>query len=259
MPAAAPTQLGVLSTPSNATVISFVDFKFERVMTPLIPGGAGVLLMQRGLVAHGMHGIAGYSLTVLDRTHFINNTGVLLGGAVTVVAGHAHISQCVFDANRAPTMEEITNGSGPVAMIRSGFGGAVLGYDMGRMPGSARTSIHMVGCTFNNNSAYEGGAIAVLGVDTRIRNCTFAGNRAVKGGSDVYSSLGGVMNITDSNITAESDTVNWERVNASQCFVGEFFSAVRGICLKCLPSTYSLLATADTCAPCPDNAQVGCA
>jgi predicted outer membrane repeat protein len=117
-----------------------------------------------------------------------------------------------------------------------------------------------VGCTFENNSAYEGGAIAMMNVDLHNMNCTFTDNRAVtgKGGSDIFSSMGGRLNITDSNIVATSDTVNWERTNASQCFNGEFFGAARGICLKCLPSTYSLQAPTDTCLPCPANAQVGC-
>jgi hypothetical protein len=74
---------------------------------------------------------------------------------------------------------------------------------------------------------------------------------------EYYSSMGGGLNITDSNIAAISDTVNWVHVNASRCSNGEFFGATRGVCLKCLPSTYSLQAPTDTCLPCPANAQVG--
>jgi hypothetical protein len=157
--------------------------------------------------------------------------------------------------HRAVTFAEVSGGSA-VAMIRSGLGGAVLGYLMGVDNSRfVRTKARFVGCIFHNNTGYEGGALAMLGVDASVENCTFASNNAVQNGVDVFSSLGGSLNIIGSNIALTSASVEWQRVNASQCLRGEYFGPT-GMCRRCAVSTYSLAVPTNTCLPCPSNAQV---
>uniref|UniRef100_A0A383VXM2 DUF7630 domain-containing protein n=1 Tax=Tetradesmus obliquus TaxID=3088 RepID=A0A383VXM2_TETOB len=116
------------------------------------------------------------------------------------------------------------------------------------------------------NKAYEGGAIAMVGFNSSITNCTFSGNRAIQNGFDVLSSRGGMLNITGSNITLASPTVTWERVIAGQCLKGEYFGELEGTCRRCPGSTYSLAtpvpAVCSSCPPiakCPggDNIEAG--
>jgi hypothetical protein len=247
-------QLTVMVVSGTGDMVRFIDPIFRNVQFPMIQASLSVVLFDGGLLQSNSAGIQAGGLLVFNRTQFIANSGMMFAGAVTVMLGRALFYQCLFEANRAPTMLESTDNA--VAWARSGLGGAVLAYEMGRM--DFRTTIIFDGCTFTNNTAYEGGAIAAVGANANITNCTFSDNFALKVGMNVYASMGATLSISNSNIDVTDNTVVWERTNASQCFVGEFFSAQQGACLGCLPSTFSLVTPADMCLPCPANAQVSC-
>jgi predicted outer membrane repeat protein len=176
-------QPAVFADEGMGATISLVEPQFERVMVPVVIAYA--VLVKRGFVAHGMWGIVSYVRGVFEGTNFTNNTGVLYGGALTVMGGRAHFSECLFDSNRAPSLDETSDGTAALATFRSGFWGAVLAYGDAQSGALAHTSIDFVGCTFRNNSADEGGAIAMHGASTSISNCTFVGNEAVQGGWDI--------------------------------------------------------------------------
>jgi hypothetical protein len=93
------------------TVVSLIDPMFERIMMQnLLVNSFGVLLVKRGILKHSMWGLVCLLLMVFDGMRFTNNTAVMLGAAVTVMSGHAHFSECRFDSNRAPNMDETTWG-----------------------------------------------------------------------------------------------------------------------------------------------------
>mgnify|MGYP001807130410 CR=1 FL=1 len=157
-------------------------------------------------------------------------------------------------------MDETTRGQATLQHVRFGLGGAVLGQLSLRRDtlGPLQTSASFVNCTFIDNMAYEGGAIAMNGVNTTITNCTFSNNNAIQNGFDVFASRGGTLDIRDSNIMVASPSVLWERVNPAQCMRGEFHGRMEGICRKCPGSTYSLATPVPAvCSPCPPNAKVG--
>jgi hypothetical protein len=88
--------ISVISSGGNDTVISLINPRFERVMVQA--ANAVVLLVKRGVMLDSMWGIMamGVTLAVFDGTRFINNTAIMLGGALIVMGGHAHFSECVF-------------------------------------------------------------------------------------------------------------------------------------------------------------------
>jgi len=175
---------------------------------------------------------------------------------VTVMSGSAEFRNCVFESNRAMTISEASGGAAAVAMIRSGLGGAVLAYLMGSRANSSEQSlVKFVRCSFVNNSAYEGGAVAALGANAAFEGCTFANNTAKQNGLDVFVGLGGQLTISGSDITASSPTVQWERANASECLRGEYFG-VELLCRRCPAASFSLVVPASTCLACPANAEV---
>jgi hypothetical protein len=180
----------------------------------------------------------------------------MMGGAVT----HLHVQgvflDCVFDSNRAVSLQEVSQGKAVLVMLRSGLGGAVLAYRMAN-----ETALYFEGCTFANNSAVDGGAIALGGAHAILQGCTFKNNLAAQSGTDVYATAGTELKIKESSIQLDSPTVLWERANASQCICGEYFGAVERLCRRCPPASFSLQTHADAstpCMACPQNAQVSC-
>lgn len=189
---------------------------------------------------------------VFYNTTFTNNWGNVWGGAVTLMFGQVDFVDCHFDSNRALTLAESINGSAEYVVYRSGIGGAVLAYLL--TSNLEHTFARFAGCSFHNNSAFEGGAVALMGASATFDNCTFSNNTAVQNGLDILSSLGGSLAIADSSISLASRSVDWQRVNASQCMRGEYFGD--RACRRCAVSTYSLTTPSTECRPCPSNAQV---
>jgi len=253
---AGPTRLCVIQYENS--VVTFLEPFISRVQMGAVES-TGFLYMQGGVV-NDTRGVEGYGMMVFEGTRFTHNKGLMNGGggAVTLVFGNVVFVGCVFIGNWARTMSEITGGDAAIDLLRSGLGGAVLVLQYNKLPVQAQTPATFVSCVFRDNVAYEGGAIAVLGLSTSITNCTFEGNRATQNGFDVFASRGASLNITDSNITVASPTVLWERVNMSECLRGEFFGTLDGTCRRCAASTYSLMTPVPPlCSACPANAQVG--
>lgn len=193
-------------------------------------------------------------MTRFVRTRFRNSHVNPFGGAVMVMTGRAEFHQCVFDSNKAPTLDQLTGGKAGVNILRSGLGGAVLASTQA---GTHSCQVLFVGCTFTNNTAFQGGALAIMGADATIEGCRFANNVAAQDGWDVYAGAGSRLSLTHSNINVQSPSVQWDHAPASECFRGEYFGVVEGVCRRCPPATFSLQTPATKCLPCPPNAQVG--
>jgi len=210
----APGFFYVISYENNA--VAFLEPFISRVQmhAVMLNGFNGSLYMQ-GWLVNETFGLVGGGMMVFEGTSFTHNKGLIFGGAVSLMAGYAVFVGCVFNGNWAKSLNDITGGVASVDILRFGLGGAVLAYQLARGNLTVQTSATFVSCVFRDNAAYEGGAIAVVGVRTSVTNCSFEGNRASQNGFDVFASRGGSLNITDSNITATSPTVLWERVNVS--------------------------------------------
>jgi hypothetical protein len=253
---------GSVMTFGSKGVVSFVEPFVSRLQYMVFHAQANLVYVKGGLFNDTM-GILGGGVMLYDGTKFTHNEGIVWGGAVTIMAGHAVFRDCVFEANRARTLDDSTRGVTTINVFRSGSGGAVLGHLLtrGNQTSAAtrlQTTATFLNCTFVNNTAYEGGAIAMFGVNTTISNCTFTGNRAMQNGFDVFASRGGALDIVGSNITATSPTVAWERVDVRQCLRGEYFGELEGTCRRCSGATYSLATPVPAgCSSCPLNAKVG--
>lgn len=152
-------------------------------------------------------------------------------------------------------MSEVADDGSVTGLVRLGLGGAMLGsLQGGKEQPTNRPWADFIGCSFTNNSGYEGGAVAMVDVDATFENCTFHNNTAGQGGDNVYNILGGALELTGSNIELASPSVDWQRATASQCLRGEYFTV--GLCRRCAPSTYSLQMPSNSCLPCPLTAKV---
>eukprot|EP00731_Ephydatia_muelleri_P033787 Em0038g6a len=116
---------------------------------------------------------------------FQNNTAANDGGGVAlwVSTGDVSISHCTFQNNTATT----------------GSGGGVLFFD-------STGDVSISHCTFQNNIATTGGGVerelfstVSRGGDIGITNCTFRNNRAINAGGAVFSWVGVLSNILNSN------------------------------------------------------------
>jgi hypothetical protein len=247
--------LNVLYLTTTAPLL-FVDPLFRNVQLSVWNGQrmSGIMVVggqledTRGLTMNAKLD----TLQVFYKATFANNWAMVWGGAVTILYGPVDFIDCQFIGNKATTIAEATKGS-PYIAFRSGFGGAVLVQN--QFTNRAEHSfVRFVGCSFQNNLAYEGGAVALMGASASFDNCTFSNNTAVQNGLDIFSSLGGSLSIKGSSISLASRSVDWQRVNASQCMRGEYFGD--RVCRRCAVSTYSLTVPSTQCQPCPPNAQV---
>jgi hypothetical protein len=217
----------------------------------------------RGGVFHNTRGVSGLGRLGFEGTQLTHNWATTMGSAVAFSGGIATFTKCVFDSNRAVTLHEATQGHFPVHSVKSGTGGAILATLM-RFP----IQLSFTDCTFVNNSAVGGGAVALTGAKAAFQNCTFHNNTATRSGADIHADFGTRLSIKDSSIRVDSPTVVWERGNASECLRGEFFGAAERLCRRCLPATFSLREQTNasdpqpenhlqaSCSPCPQHAQV---
>jgi hypothetical protein len=196
---------------------------------------------------------------LFEKTQFLDNQGWQTGGAVTFNRGLAEFVDCLFDSNHAYTFEELSGSTaqGPMSgsnLLGSGMGGAVLAI----LGTEAHDAVRFTGCTFSqNNTAFNGGALALIGATATIDSCTFSKNRAKLSGFDIMANNGAQLQIAGSNITVTSPTVAWERLDASECLRGEYFAPLDGMCQRCAPTTFSLVTPTSSCLQCPTNAEVG--
>lgn len=186
------------------------------------------------------------------RTRFTSNAAI--GAAVRIVLGHAEFHQCAFEGNTASILDGF---DGPLELGGMGFGlgGAIYLSSMGGIFPKA-TSLLLVGCSFHNNTALAGGAVALVGGDATFTDCTFTNNRAARQGENIFAGVGAALRIEDSSIAVSSPTVQWDRDNASECFRGEYVGTIDRMCRRCPAATYSLEVAAINCSACPLNAQV---
>lgn len=251
---------GIVMTFDEASV-TFIQPLMTSVHFNLIRSGIprGLLHMKGGLI-NDTFGVIGGGVMLFDGTTFTHNQNPVFGGAVSIVMGHAICKDCVFKANRARTIADVSGGEAAVAVLRAGLGGAVLAQHYGKASprGQRGTSWTLVNCTFVDNRAFQGGAIASQGGDIFVKDCTFRSNSATQNGLDVFATSGGALNITGSSITITSQTVAWQRENATDCLRGEFHDMMEGTCRRCATSTFSLVTPVPTaCRSCPANAKVG--
>ncbi len=105
---------------------------------------------------------------IIDNVNFSSNTATNYGGALFLSsAKDAKLTNVLFDGNTAA------------------LGGAIMAYE------AATTAITIGGnSSFTNNTAQVGGAIfnmGILNLDTTLGDITFAGNKALGGGADIYN------------------------------------------------------------------------
>ena len=136
-----------------------------------IDGASYGARMGGGLYLAGGHGSTGAApslelknVTVKNcasyKTGMPGNGGgaIYAKGAVTLTA-----TDCTFAGND---------------VVNAGFGGAVYAQN---------ANVTLTGCTFTDNHACQGGAVAAAGsANLVVENCTFRGNDADYGGNDVY-------------------------------------------------------------------------
>lgn len=135
---------------------------------------------------------AGSNLTIIN-CEFINNKGINGGLILHEDSTNALIQNCIFVNNRAAYLD--TNGGG------GGAGGAIDSHSShGRI----------INCTFNSNSAVNGGGALyfIVGTNNTISGCTFTGNSAPRGGAIWAGTSGTTLTVSSSIFNNNKATGN---------------------------------------------------
>lgn len=125
----------------------------------------------------------------MDNCTFNGNNAGQHGGAIFGVDGHWTATACVFDSNSTLNLNPPS----------AGYGGAVLhmGID-GRLD--------LIECTFSDNSARSGGALAAAAVEFTMHECQFESNHATQGGGAALLQAITPMHVSDCSFVGNSAT-----------------------------------------------------
>ena len=178
-----------------------------------------------GLTAGAMRFRASNNASVIN-CKFINNTAGTgnrgNGGALEFYASYSQIDNCVFINNTLKSSITVSAGAGgAINLIQgaknititncrfignnntNGIGGAI-----GTLT-AQNTGVSIIGCSFENNSAKNGGALYFNGKDSIISNSNFTGNFASGSGGAIYTAATGTSikkcNFTGNNASNGAD------------------------------------------------------
>ncbi len=113
--------------------------------------------------------------------------GIFRGANSNGDTGEVHIENCRFESNSA----SITGG----AIFKGNADG--LGA-MSPATGETKYKLYVTDCTFKDNTAPFGGAIAVWDSTTIINRCTFSGNTATANGGAIFDTLSARVSVYNS-------------------------------------------------------------
>jgi predicted outer membrane repeat protein len=139
------------------------------------------------------------------------------GGIITAVFSTLTISNCAFTGNSAPLVSGGAIYNGWTMTVRDSKFSGNSAASGGAIQNGYGDSMTISGCAFTGNVASiatssgfiyggTGGAIANSG-DLAVRDCTFSGNSAVKGGA-VYSDAPGFLSMALSGCTFSLNTAS---------------------------------------------------
>jgi hypothetical protein len=131
-----------------------------------------------------------YSSLTISRCRFTGNAVGLSGGAVFAWDTDLTMTDCIFEQNEADFL-----------------GGAVTSQGGG--------SLTLSGCTFSDNTGYQGGALSVSGVELSIIDSAFSGNEGAMGGA-IYTSGEETTEIRGCNFSSNTASIRGGAIELGQ-------------------------------------------